>query len=100
MKPAFGLKKSDDLGSQRKGVRFRSEKISERIVSGIAIEIRGAERNLCSRARFYRCAGIAINRKVHRNCAFVKQVKRPDIERAAGKIDAARGLRGNFHSNF
>ncbi len=61
-------------------------------------EVVRAQPDFCAAPRFDGAARPAIDGEVQGEGAGVKQVQRPDVQRAAGQVDATGSLRDDFHA--
>ena len=94
-----GAEKSHQMREKRKPIAARPAQGFERREGFLAARVGGNEGDaaLTFGAGFDNARSVAGDRAIHGERAFVKEVKRPNVERAAGQIDARRSTRFNSH---
>src|SRR5258708_7340286 len=96
---AVGAEELYDLGEQRQAIVFRADQGCER---GEGFRFAGVNRNqldalVASGMRFDSAVGVTRNCRVDSQRAGMKKIQRPDVEGAAGEVDACRSFRFDAH---
>ncbi len=96
--PISGREKFHQVSQQRQLVAARAAQLFQRRERLLAAQVARAQDNAPVCPRLHHATGVAIDGEIHRDRAGMIQIQRPDIDSAAGHIDAARRLGAYSHA--